>query len=984
MSSILESLPPRPPTPPRETHHETRAAARLVLGPADTRSNVHTPPGIQSPGGSITTNSTTRRSRKKVEFSAKAEYRDPPVLPEGEAAKAQHPTPVSLPRSASKPVKSILKITHHFANPLGSTNGHSGDPSNSDTSLAEMLESTIQQLAGGDRDSKVDAYVMLTRACKTSNNLPDRVALQEKMGLFTQFIQRDITTRSQEGAADASLGNHALNLLITFLGFPAVASAITNDFGVFVIDHCIRSFEDASVPKDVARHLMKVISVQNFSAKVMTPDRVGRLISSLHNISEHINGKSIIMSRVVIYRKLVKQCKQLMVLHSEWLPDLFTDMLSNLKEIRVSAINLGLEASFSIGHEKQLSRKVVEMFDTPVSEESRYIELYQQRLQAMAKDKNESAVVPDIWSVVILLLRIPLSRWDGCKPWLEIMQSCFNSSDFPTKINANRAWGRLVFLMQSEERGFARRLPTLINPLTSQLRRRGPGKMTEDLRNTIWGGICNLFYYVFKPTTKPALLDTYWECGVKPIFTTLLDPKVEVENDNIRRASLILGGLFDCRTPRRWRDDRIVENSLIRPEELPAIDAKWVRGNANKVFEVVGLILEKDFLALAQKESATHKLWQALVTTVASAASKEIKVSKDTILFMTEAFNVLQKIWGRGLGDNTQELRAAEFLVGAREFLQTMIDSLGHLPFTEKPGKNHGSAKAPLYNLFSTLSALPPGVPDDDEFVKFFDSIFSSFFASKGDKAKMDLAQELLAMIPMESPRPYGPWVLVSLKITAWLGSGQSSHLSTASGNETPVGNEYREIVRVLERGFRSTPNLPWERWESLFYALFARVRDETGDAGFGHVAIEPLAKSLLDVFAVRGPKAPAETAVRCVTELLSVATQPRDRQAFEAARRRLWGTSLAGGRSSSFDVFDHLYKAVSEALGCLYEDYSAEDSASAIRLLKELGGFFDRCNRQLFLKAMVGVQDGLLSWIHDARRVLSPNSTALAIVSAS
>ncbi|KAK0657232.1 Rap1-interacting factor 1 N terminal-domain-containing protein [Cercophora newfieldiana] len=979
MSSILESLPPRPPTPPRETQHESFAAARLVLGPADTRSNVHTPPGVQSPGGSITTNSTTRRSRKKVEFSAKAEYRDPPVLAQGEA-KAQHPTPVSLPRSASKPVKSILKITHHAANPLGATNGDAGDPSNPETSLAEMLESTIQQLAGGDRDSKVDAYMMLTRACKTSNNLPDRVALQEKMSLFTQFIQRDITSRSQEGGADASLGNHALNLLITFLGFPAIASAISNEFGVFVIDHCIRSFEDASVPKDVARHLMKVISVQNFSAKVMSPDRVGRLISSLHNISEHINGKSIIMSRVVIYRKLVKQCKQLMVLHSDWLPDLFTDMLSNLKEIRTSAISLGLETSFSIGHEKQLSRKVVEMFDTPVSDEARYIEVYQQKLQAMSKDRNESVLVPDIWSVVILLLRIPLNRWDGCKPWLAIMQTCFNSSDFPTKINANRAWGRLVFLMQCEERGFPKRLPTLINPLTSQLRRRGPGKSTEELRNTILGGICNLFYYVFKPNTKPALLDTYWDAGAKPVFATLLDPRIEAENDNVRQATLILGGLFDCRTPRRWREDRIVENSPVKPEELPPIDAKWIRGNANKVFEIVGPILEKDIHALAQSESAALKLWQSLVTTVASAASKEIKVSKDTVVFMTEAFDVLHKIWASGLAGETQGTRATEFLAAAQAFVQTMIDSLGHLPFTEKPGKNYGSAKAPLYQLFSTLSSLPPGVPDNDEFAKFFNSIFSPFFVSKSDKAKMDLAQELLTMIPMESPRPYGPWLLVSSQISAWLGSGQSSHLSTASGIETPVGNDYREIVKVLERGFRSTPKLPWEHWESLFYTLSTRVRDETGDAGFGLVAVEPLAKALVDMFAVGGPEQSLETPIRCVTELLSVATQPRDRQAFDAARRRLWGTSLAGGRSSSFDVFDHLYKAVSEALGYLYENYSADDSAHAVRLLKELDSFFERGNRQLFLKAVLGVQDGVLPWIHDARRVLTPNSTALAI----
>ena len=161
----------------------------------------------------------------------------------------QHPTPLSLPRSASKPVKSILKVTTPVSNLLDSTTKGDCNPSDPQVNLAAMLESTLQQLAGGDRDSKLDAYLMLTRAWKASNNLPDRVALQDKMSLFTQFMQRDIVAKTPEGNLDTSLVNPSLNLLNTFLPFPAIASTISNDFGVFIIDHCIRSFEDASTPR---------------------------------------------------------------------------------------------------------------------------------------------------------------------------------------------------------------------------------------------------------------------------------------------------------------------------------------------------------------------------------------------------------------------------------------------------------------------------------------------------------------------------------------------------------------------------------------------------------------------------------------------------------------------------------------------------------------------------------------------------------------
>ncbi|KAL2261441.1 hypothetical protein VTK26DRAFT_4158 [Humicola hyalothermophila] len=978
LSSLLSSLPPRPPTPPREVHHDGAAAPanKPSVDSIDTRLSVHTPPGFQSPASSLTTNSTSRRIRKRVGFSAQAEYKDPPVYPEGAAAQ-QHPTPVSLPRSASKPVKSILKVTNHAPNPLDSTAGITPDAPSPHVNLVAMLESTIQQLAGGDRDSKLDAYLMLTRAWKASNNLPDRVALQEKMSLFTQFMQRDIMAKTPGGSLDSSLVHHALNLLTTFLHFPAIASTIPSDFGVFVIDHCIRSFEDASTPKDTARRLMQVISLQNFSPKVMTPDRVGRLVLSLHSIEEHLKGKSIVLSRVIIYRKLVRQSRQLMVLHSDWLLDLFTDMLSNLKEIRSAAVALGLEAAFSIGHEKHLSRKAIEVFNLS-HEDTRYIQFYAEKLSAMTRDKHESAVVPEIWSVVLLLLRIPLEKWDYAGPWLHVIQSCFNSTDFPTKIAANRAWGRLVYFMQLEEKTFGRHLPTLTTPLVSQLRRRGAGKTSDELRQAVLGGVCNLFYYAFKPNTSSTLLDSYWDSTVKPVFAKLLEPAGEYAEDNLRQASAILGGLFDCTTPRRWRADRIVDAAFVKPEELPPIDAKWIRHNTKRVFAIVAPILEQDFCALAGSESGTYRLWRTLVSTIASAAAKEIKVSRDTASFVTEALNLLHRLWKRGSLDSEEaKFSRVEFLLAVKAYLEVMIGELGLLPFTEKASKHQASTKVPLFSLFSMLSTLPPGVSDDKEFADFFNSVFAPFFASKGDKARMDLAQDLLSTIPMDAPRPYAPWLLVAGAISSWLGPGHSSHHSTGSGNETPVGHDYRDIVKVLERGIRSTPGLPLEHWESLFGALLERVRDETGDAGVAIVVIEPLAKVLLDQFAPQGTVDARPSCVRYVTELVSVSTQPRDRLAVDAARKRLWGTVLAGSRSSSFDTFDHLYKAVNEALKHSYDTFDSTDTDSVVSLLKEIGGFFDRCNRQLFSRSMVALEDGFIPWLQDNKRLLSSQTSS-------
>ena len=1004
MSSLLQSLPPRPPTPPKETAPTTDSQTKHILicpAPAS-RINVQTPPGIYSPVSSQATGSSdsSHRIRKKVGFSAHAEYKDPPVYTDGNA-RNQHPTPASLPPSSSKPTKSILKVS---ASPraLHSSSPTPFDPNNSNATLGAMLDSAIQQLAGSDRESRLDAYMVLAEALKTSDNLPDRVALQEKMGLFMQFIQRDLTAKTPAGAIDTSVVNRALILLTTFFHFPAIASTLSNEFAAFLVDHCIRSFEDVSVPKDIVRRLMQVIVVQNFPPRVITSDRVARLVSSLHNIEEHLRGKGIVMARILVYRKLVQQSRQSMIVHSEWLLDLFTEMLSDLKDIRSAAIALGLDVAFSTGRERSLSRKAAEII-SPTKEDNANVQ-YCERLKAMAKERHSSSTsaVPQIWSVVVLILRSPIDSWDEFTPWLHILQACFNSSDPQTKIEANLAWSRLVYLLHTDDRSFPRRIQTLSQPFAMQLKRKGSDKQAEELRKTVIGGICSLFYYAFKPNTNLTLLDGYWDNCVRPLVAQLLSQKNgDHQASASTSASAILAGLFDSVTPRLWKDSHIVENPLVKPEELPAIDVHWVRRNAKRVFQLIEPLLAREFTAISNVGSPVHKLWKALVGTVASAASKEIKVSIDTANFVAHAFNVLQNIWRHGPNTERSSEDVALFLKGISSYLSVMVASLGLLPFTEKllstdahnhfvtvstpthrSGKFRGTSKAPVYHLFTILSALPPGVADDGQFVAFFAAVFSPFFANKNEKGRADLAQDLLSTIPFDTAIPYGSWLLVSKNISARLEAGPSSvQTSSASGGEIPVGLEYRAFVRVLERGLKSVPNLPSQDWRSFLDSVSSHCQQEAGDAGAAIGVIEPLAKLLTEQWSVDDPtgRPILNTMAERTTDLLYHATHPRDRQAVDAAKRKIWGTAISGVRSASYDTFDHLYKLLNVSLNQLYQavdPLAAEELA--LPLLQEVGHFLDRSNPHLVAKTLVSLQDGLSLWIKDVQAETRPQPTEI------
>lgn len=988
--SNLETLLPRPPTPPRELGKEGDGLVKSILSRApssDPQDSLQTPPTANTPTSTDAPDSKlmSSRTRKKVVWSAHTDYKDP--VDYRSIDKPHKSSPLSVPSPASRPIKGILKPSSS-PNRLALSSSGDFDATSGQPNIIEMLDSTIKQLAGSDRDSKLDAYMMLSRALKASNNLPDRVALQDKMSLFMQFIQRDMTSKSSTGTPDSSLINHALTLLATFLHFPAIASTLTSDFGVFVIDHSIRAFEDANTPKDVARHLMQVVAFQNFSAKVMTSDRVGRLVTAMYQIEDHLTGKSIVMSRIHIYRRLVKQSSLHMVTHSNWLKNVLADMLSSVKDIRAQAISLATEAGFALRSEKQLMRKASEIFQT-ANEDQAYIEFYIQRLQEMLKDRPSASAVPQIWSAIILYMRCPLERWQYYGPWLTLVQSAFNTTDFLTKQEANFAWNRYIYLTLADSKATPKNLGTLCQPLLSQLRRRANPKQLEEavkLQRIVIGGVCNLYYYAFAPGNVKFPPDSIWDAAVQPVLSQLisLDGKPEIPGDCLMQAGRILTSLVDVATPRIWRQDRIMETTPAKPDELPPLDSKWVRKNCDKVFQTVGPLLEKRFLDLANKDSLVFRLWHALVGSIAAASAKDIKVSEDTAKFFAHALGLLSKMWLAGVpeADNSH---GPAFLSSVKNFIEVLVKAQGMLPFTEKklamtigntfeliatPSQSQGrpsslgTVRTPLQHLFCLLASVPLGGADDEVLSNFFLSVFEPFFLGKAVKARLELSNELLQLLPRASSSPYGPWILAAQNFSLSLEDGETT--SSLIGSGKMLGPKYRDIISLLERGLFGHPQLPLDKWFTLFERLSENVAQQLGDAGRALAVIEPLAKVLLDCLDSSVEK-PSSISLRAIRSLFDAAKLPRDKTALNTARQRLWGASVVAARAGSSDPFDNLYKLGNQALETFYGNSSIFDPENDIvPFLESIKSFLVRCFSQSGVKAFTTVEAGLCMWIED------------------
>lgn len=872
-----------------------------------------------------------------------------------------------------------------------------------------MLDSTIKQLAGPDRDLRLDAYMMLSRALKASNNLPDRVALQGKMSLFMSFIERDVKSKNEKGTPDSSLVNHALNLLTTFLHFPAIASTLTSDFGIFIIDHCIRCFSDPALPKDLARHLMQVVAFQSFSPKVMSSDRVGRLITSLHNIENHLTGKSIIMGRIQIYKRLIKQSRIHMAVYTDWLKDMFTDMLSTVRDIRAQAISLGTEAGFALRNEKSVMRKVTDILQSP-DNKTTYIQFYIRKLEEMLKEQEHLSAVPQIWGVVTLYLQCPISRWVHFAPWFKLAQDSFNATDLQTKLEANYAWNRYVYLSITSNKMAAKSLGALGQPLASQLRRKINSKQSEEalkLRRTVLGGVCNLCYYAFRPNNDMLWTDSAWDLVLQPLIGQLLHlgGTTEPLPDSVTQASRIVTGLLDVSTPRSWKDDRIRDMPLISPEELPSIDSRWTRRNSEKVFALVGPILERKFSDLANTESLTYRLWQSFVGSIAVASAKDIKVADETARFIAHSFDLLSTIWARGISEKSES--ETKFLSSVQHYVGVLIRNLGLLSFMEKKlsmslantfepaptpsnridraDKLSGTVQTPVLHLFSMLSSKPPGVADDGNLAECFLSVFEPFFQDKPVKARIELSREMLRLLPRDTLSPYGPWILAAQNIRSLLDQNTAVSSSHPPSSDRLLGPEYRELVSLLERGLVSHPSLPEERWFSLFHLLSDHIVQECGDAGRALGLVEPLAKIVTDNF-FEGSERSNGTALSVAIALFEVAKLPRDRQAVEAARRRLWGAPPTASRSSSFDPFQYLYQLQNQSMKFFYESETQCVDGKLVAYFKAVNSFIVAAVSQNGIKTLSKLQSGLVPWIqdenaHKSLRSESPVSEPVSLI---
>ncbi|RAL63296.1 hypothetical protein DID88_004372 [Monilinia fructigena] len=824
---------PRPPTSAELDVSEPRKPWYRVF--LSSKEILPQKPEIITPDSSADLTSTPTTTKKKVGWSEKYDYKDPPkIITDKKILFTQALSPLT-PSAERKATKSISEATPcaWLYTPH--------------RPFRRMLESISKQLAGQDRSSRLDAYMTLSGALKACDNVPDRKALSDKMDLILQFIKRDINAKHESGALDIQLTKEALVLTSSFLHKKSISDMLTPDFSCLFSGLCLEEIRKSWIDKGDR----KALDVHYCTAKILSKNN---------------------------------DCRE-----------------SNEAVIQISGVpplRFGEEAGLDLGTESKVSSKLMEIFKGVDGRDVKYGDFCAERLRKMVARKPPGPA-PRIWAVVILFLRArpqQVEHWAFIKPWLDVI----------------------------------------------------------------------------KPNATSAQLDVFWDSYIFELIGKSLTPTDYTENlasaeQDLSDACNILRGLFDSRTQRFWTSTRAMNDNHLTATELPGLDPRWLRKSAPRVFKVLSPIMELLYWEFAFPKSKISLLWENYTTSISSAAAKEVKTSNDTMACLAFLFGTLYRIWQKGpdgLHSPTPHRKdEANFFASFKVLVTTVISGLGVLPFTERllsmgqqdsfivvatpshrPGKIKGEVRSPLHHLFLLLASPSPGSKYDLKFSEMAEAILTPFFeARRLSKGKMDLVKDLLEILPSDNIDFCGAlWTILAKFATAAINFRDETVVTSSIHDTRPLGSEYRSVARILEVGIGLSPREPLEGWKDLFQALVISSTTYSGHGGRAIVVVEPISKALTSKWQPNNEC--CDNKAEYCQILVAQASYPKDRQALDAARKRLWGSATAGPKIHMFDSHE----------------------SSICNLLGELEALLVRCPKALFAEAVVHLQDGIVCWIRD------------------
>ncbi|KAJ5185142.1 hypothetical protein N7472_009982 [Penicillium cf. griseofulvum] len=953
---MVEMLSARPPTPPR-------TVSRIVIENTDSPIAVQTPKESSfSTLGSVGTGPSSRSS-KKVNFSPWPKYIKPPTFASAMKSAPDFKIP---PSTDSKPTKSILKATQSPI-PVWSPNVDTFTAE----SLAMLLESVIQQLAGESMSSRLDAYMQFFGALRTYDGLPAGQKIAEKLNLITEFIQRDVNRDlTNSGPLDTNLANQALKLSAAFVWHPEISTQLSEEFKIFLVDHSITCLHEVKAPKSVLTHYMSILSTQNFGPKIMSGARVARLLTVLQEITKNISGNAIVSHRLNIYQRLLGQAKSAFISQANlWIEHLIFGLLHHLKDTRSKAIALGFQVAAEAGPNPILSKNIRDLFDRPLEHDRKLVTEVRERMARMMPTVDSGEHVPQIWSIIILLLRSKrwnLEQWDHFKEWVLVLQKCFNCSEPVIKAQAIVGWNRFVFAVSPNESTSRSLLKMLGKPVLTQFDRKKTDKSGAPPTQLALTSYYNLLYYTFRPSASYQHLDIIWEEYVATPSSGIFS-SVPVLSDCLSR---ILTNLLWSTQAKIWTENRINDTTKMEVEELPAADSRWVRSRITSILKVFEHVFKASvWIDDAVGQSHVALAWNSLSSSLSLASSKEITPSGESMQAVASVWGLLHRLWTAG----PQSLNAETtdvFFERFRFLSTTMIVSIGGIPFTEKlllrnadeaestPTHSHPNTaqESAILHLLRIISSTTGTIVPSQSYARLvlgnIEAACNGRF-SRGSRLELlqqcaELSTTKTSAIPRAAQLSEVVW---NATAQAAANALQSFPMESARGRDGSVSRDYENVIKILSFGL-SFPSA-FQEWSHLLETFVRVVRTEKGNQAVATMIVEPMAERLMHLSA-------GDTYLPSTSLLGHSLSIPF-----------MQGTGLgidrSGIQAAGHTIFPHtLLESISQTLHGAYDSFSASKSHGVADFIEALTSFLGTGVPQFQCQLLQSLQSSLSIWLKD------------------
>lgn len=1000
--SKLESLSVRPPTPPRDIHDADPDAEEVLdflKDPFGTKEPVakvtaaktllNTPQTSPSSESGVPSSCTSSR-KKKVNFEAR------PAAANGNGVSSQsfvplHSSPLRpLPQTrVSKPLKSILKPSDAASTPPPADLGTPTQPQ----SFAEMLDSVIKQLASQVRSNRFDGYHAIECTMKAYGELPDPQALVDKMGLITQFIKRDMYTAGINGTGlDTQLLQQALKFLMALIRIQEIRSAMPDDFCNFVIDRIIQVAGDSSISKMAVNTHLAVLMQQNFRPRTMTPLRVERILDVLDTIEERVSGLSVFAYRVRIFRKLIQQRPEVMSKHTgRWFKHTVKALLSTQKDVNLSALDTMISSAKAFGNNRQVTMSVLLVMNKVRSDGETAMHGMAKELHRLLQS-DKAAMAPQIWSAITSTLPgcLDKDQFSAIAEWLIVFQTLFESTREDVKIQANVAFGFLVYAVQLKEDTKEAWSRMFIRIPQSQLEHQRGSKKERDAATAAYFA---LLYHAFGPTATHKQLDRYWSEFVADFWRPLVRPSSTGHSSTkhafaaCRVASALFNGNRKPCDPQRTLDLR--PQAMLQLQDLPTLDPKWVRKSLPSILEFVEVLLDVTPWATDDcKDEPAKTMWLSLLNSLNTASSQEVMISNDSKDAMAYLVNFLRRVWDGHAAQLALPQQKEDSWADKYCFLLEMVVlKLGAVRFSEKclarneqndfeaaatpshRSRSHAHRTSPFLYFVDLLINQSEGKLSDAIRLRALKVLVNPCFDAQNTRlGKLELVRDCSTLVDASTRTPLSDsfWSTSCKLLTICLEGTPSDGKEQGSRQ---LGKEYDIIVETVSLGFAYLAKEP--AGEQLLSSFTETVRREAGDGAVIIAVVESISERVLK-------RTGTEAKIICLP-LLSVILRnlPASiaRRIVEQGRQNLWPSTATSGRSADFDPYNHLYDAIVSTGSAAYGKMNVNDANAIGSFIEALATSVRQCPPSLLAVYLRKTQEAIRWWVEDPEKKLESNT---------